>query len=42
MHMFIIKYNTLMKIDMMRTIKHPNIVAFHDLIAEKDFIYLIE
>lgn len=26
----------------MKTIKHPNIVEFHDLVVEKNHIYLIE
>lgn len=30
------------EIEMMRAIKHPNIVAFHDLIVEKEHLYLIE
>lgn len=30
------------EIGMMKNVKHPNIVAFHDLIVEKDHIYLVE
>ena len=30
------------EIGMMRYVKHPNIVAFHDLIVERDHMYLVE
>lgn len=40
--MRLMKYFYLIQIGLMKTIKHPNIVAFHDLLMEKGHIYLIE